>query len=565
MSTPKKSANDVPRPKGLPPHLGVLCRMLRAPEEHRRCAAAMVLAELAPRETLVVEALGEALAEESTLLTNYALDALERIGSRAALPYLLPLLERDEQTRQRAQRAIAALGEPAIADVCRELAQAPRDRRRPLIHLLVDLDGKGALSAVVDSLLQEEPEVADGVVHRYHHRWASIAPDARAERREILLRFLDRPKVQGRSWPTALGLRLLGALGDPVARRSVLPFTKSKHPPMVRRAALLALRRLPPPQGKEDAAFAELGALLAERDFENVVAPALEALRALPTPKNGAGVLKQLLSNPHPSVRRFAVERLGDVEQADAVALLLKVLRGEEAPLREAAQDALRRSPAAPAGLARALRAAENADDAWTLARLVAARAADLTPAQARGIAEAAAAAAKNKDDARAEALLHALRAVDPERHRQVVLQRGLALLKQGKADEAARALSPLDRGAEADPEARYALAVALLKATPKDFNRRVRLGDRSLSLLRGLLSEPDFPLLTRLGADRSLSPDDLLYVGFHFAEGDEGEREFGCALLERLAKAAPRSRVGRSARNKLALARRQAAQGARD
>jgi HEAT repeat protein len=536
--------------------------MLRSGEDNRRCAAALVLSELSPRETPVVEALGEVLTEENRVLTGYALEALERIGSRAALPYLLPLLERDEQTRVRAQRAIGALGEPAIIDVCRELAQAPRERRRPLVTLLVELDGKGALQAVIGALLLDEQDFAEQVVQRYHRRWASLAPDARAERREILLRFLERP-AHGRTWPTMLALHLLGALGDPLARRAVLPYTKSKHPPAIRRAALHALRRLHPPKGKEDPAFAELAGFLEEEDFEHVVGPALDAMRALPTPQGSTATLKQLLESPHASVRRFAAERLGDLDDAAAATALLKALRGEDLGLHEQAQDSLRKSPASPPLLVRSLRTAEDPDEAWVLARLVAARAAELGTAQVRTIAEGAEAAVQ-KGEPRAEALLHALRAADPARHREVLLHHGQKLLKKGKADEAAKILSPLDRG-EADVEARYALAVALLKASPKDLSRKVRLGDRALALIRDLVPEPDFPLANRLWADKSLTSEDVFYVGFHFAEGEEDQRELGCALLEKIIKHEPRSKLARMARNKIALARRLSSAQERD
>jgi HEAT repeat protein len=554
MSTRSKA--DAPRFRGLPPHLAVLCRMLRSPEPDRRCAAAMVLAELSPRETAVVEALGESLPEENPTLTGYALDALERIGSRAALPYLLPLLERDEATRKRVQRVIAALGDPAITDVCRELAQSPRERRRALVHLLVEVDGKAALSAVLDTLLQDDPEHAEQVLQAYSVRWAGLNPVERAERREVLLHFLASPRVQGRKWPTSLVLRLLGILGDPEARRAVAPFARPRNPPSLRRAALTALRRLPPPKGKEEAAFAELCAYLTEEDLEHVVHPALEALRPLKTPAEATPVLKGLLGSPHATVRQFATERLGDLDDPAAATALVKVLHKGDPALAELAQDALRKCPAAVPALVRALKGSETDAQAWLLARLLAARAQDVARPQARAVAQEVELAIE-KDDPRAEAMLHALRSIDPERYRQVVLKWGQRLLQQGKADEAARTLSPLDRGAEADVEARYALAVALLKASPKRLTRKMRQSDRALAHLRDLQGESDFPLQKRLTSDRTLSARDLFYVGFHFAEGDEGERELGRALLEQVVRLEPRSKLGESARNKLALVRR--------
>src|SRR5881396_1311457 len=70
-----------------------VCDMLQSPDGMRRCAAAMVLAEIAPKDAAVVKALGETLKDANQLLTRYVLEAFESIGTRAVVPYVLPLLE----------------------------------------------------------------------------------------------------------------------------------------------------------------------------------------------------------------------------------------------------------------------------------------------------------------------------------------------------------------------------------------------------------------------------------------------------------------------------------------
>ena len=50
-----------------------VCDMLQSPDGMRRCAAAMVLAELAPKDAAVVKALGTALKDANQLLTRYVL------------------------------------------------------------------------------------------------------------------------------------------------------------------------------------------------------------------------------------------------------------------------------------------------------------------------------------------------------------------------------------------------------------------------------------------------------------------------------------------------------------
>lgn len=560
MSTrPRSDASDAPRTsKGLPSYLSVLCRMLRSPDFERRNAAALVLAELAPKETVVVEALGEVLAEESPVLVAHALDALERIGSRAALPFLLPLLERREPTRARAQRAIAALGEPAVVDVCRELAQSPRERSRPLMNLLVELDGKGSLAAVLDALIYEELEFIEDVAQRYQIRWQRLTPEARSDRRDTLLAFLVKPEVKGRKLPTAIALRLLGALGDPQTRKIIAPHARDKFPPEVRRAALHALRRIPFSDEKSaEASFHEYLGFLGETDLDHVVMPTIEALRALPTPAGTTVAIRDLLESRHAVVRRFAIERLGDIAEPTAAAALVKTLVSEDAALRERAQDALRKSPSAPPSLLKGLIGSATESDAWQFARLVATRAAEYGTKDERALGDAAALAVQ-KEDPRTDAFLHALKAVGPEQHRKLLFARGKKFVLQKNFEAAARTLATLDGGAGADPEARYLLVVSLLKATPRD-PKAPKLGDRAHALVRGLMSEPEFTLATRLTKDKLLTPEDLYCIGAEFAAGEAEERSFGSGLLEKVVAGSPRSALGKRAREKLGPVRRKA------
>ena len=63
------------------------------------------------------------------------------------------------------------------------------------------------------------------------------------------------------------------------------------------------------------------------------------------------------------------------------------------------------------------------------------------------------------------------------------------------------------------------------------------------------------FALAARLKKEKHLTPEDLFFVGFNFSESkDDDEKELGGILLQHLASTAPRSKLGKSARNKLKL-----------
>src|SRR5258706_16452112 len=62
--------------------LQTICNMLQSPDGMRRCAAAMVIAELRPKQDGVIKALGASLKDANQLLTRYVLEAFERSEER---------------------------------------------------------------------------------------------------------------------------------------------------------------------------------------------------------------------------------------------------------------------------------------------------------------------------------------------------------------------------------------------------------------------------------------------------------------------------------------------------
>jgi len=85
-----------------------------------------------------------------------------------------------------------------------------------------------------------------------------------------------------------------------------------------------------------------------------------------------------------------------------------------------------------------------------------------------------------------------------------------------------------------------------------------VRRHDPALELLREL-APTSFPTGDRLRKERALTPEDLFYVAFNFAEGGGGasgreERAVASELLTHLAAKHGRTKVGKAAKNKLRL-----------
>jgi hypothetical protein len=356
----------------------------------------------------------------------------------------------------------------------------------------------------------------------------------------------------------AFALRLLGYLGDPDSARHLLAYAGGRHKPGVRAAAMASLRR---PLAHTDAKKREKLALavvpfLDDEDAQ-VAREALGTLQGVALPDGATAQLLKLASTSrHAETRRFAVERVGqaDVGAREATELIAK-LEAADPSVRDAAARSLARLPAAAVPLVKALVGADTSDRVRRLAGILRAHQIKLAPAQRETLA-ARAVSLIEQGDPLAEPMLDVLRQADPARYVETLVTRAEKLRKQGRIAEAWAALRPMVRsGVPMDDDARYLAAVVGLKATGKDVLRAARTTDPALSQLVTLLGA-GFPLLGRLRKERDLFPDELFYVGFNFVEStDPDEKDFGAELLGHLHEKSPRSKLGKSAKNKLKLA----------
>ena len=130
--------------------LRAICGLLESTDPLRRHAAAIVLAELAPKDTVVVAALGKALPAANPVLIGHILDAFEAIGSPAAVPYVMPLLDADSmEIKLRAVAMIARAGDRMVPDIQRRLESAKPSERLMLVDLLARIHAKAAFDALL--------------------------------------------------------------------------------------------------------------------------------------------------------------------------------------------------------------------------------------------------------------------------------------------------------------------------------------------------------------------------------------------------------------------------------
>ena len=135
----------------------------------------------APKQEVVVKALGETLKDANQLLTRYILEAFEAIGTRAVVPYVLPLLEAQEiETKLRAAAIIALAGGDNVASLRDQFVKANPQQKRVLVDILARIHNREAMQLILDVLFDPDFELVKEACQAVRRHIADAAPKDRA-------------------------------------------------------------------------------------------------------------------------------------------------------------------------------------------------------------------------------------------------------------------------------------------------------------------------------------------------------------------------------------------------
>ena len=581
-----------------------------------RAAAAIVLGELHVTDRPVVAALCATIASPDRELKLAGLRGLRGARARIAVPLLVGLLDdRDEDVRRAAAAAVGAAGPEAAADLKKQLPSATAARRRAIVDVLAWSPGGPGLDTLVEIIGGDDAGLAVHAGQALRQRVGELsAADAAKLRRRLLGVVAEadkkaakaakgatgatgakgakgakgaskagktggagrakdgkidaaasRPEGHAPAGPgavfnftgLAVALRLVGEIGDAEDLKLLAARAAPGSTADVRAAALAGMRKpFRAAPAKARAALVDLLlALVGEDDLDRVVRPALDLLRDAEIGLDRAGALLKLAEGGHPVAREFALGRLGAMDTAQVGRVLVKHLATGDQTSREAAAASLRRAPGAVGVLVNELLEAPDAEAARWIAGVLRHHAARLQPAHRQAIGKAAATWAKS-GDARAVPVAELLGTVDPEAREDALMDTAKKLAAQGKFDEAAQTVRAL-RGEGLSADTRFEAALYAFKASPRPAaGRGLRESDAAFAELRRL-SHTEFPLVDRLFKSKHLDEQERFLFGFSFIESaDAFDRDLGAEILRRIAKESPRSAVGKSARNKLELAK---------
>ncbi len=537
------------------PILRAICAQLKSPKSDLQMAAALLLAELRPRDPAVVKELCGCLTAGPQPLKLAALDALAQIAAPAAVPSLVPLLESaDEEVRDRARRALVRIGPAAVRRIAKHVPDAPPAARRSLLAVLSKVRSKEATRALLDLLESGHPEACREAAQALVALGQGLGRPDQARLRSRLEGILELPPDKAPGGSLSAALHVLGVVGAPGEATAILKLTATRYPETVRRDALLALSGVLRGQQLPPRILSAILPIIQEGPSPALRSAALEVLGTLELHASALDSLVALIDHADPAVRRFAARKLGgkEIGGVKAARRLVPLLADPDPSLRDAAAESLGKLPEAAPLLLEELLRCDEVHRAWALAHILRGQVSRLRRPAVRTLFERAAAALTSEERIW-EPLLHVVRHHDPKTMYDWLMEEAARLKKGRRYAEAEACLKPLTRGDHFDSEARYALALAGVKAARSRGSAAPTASGDCLDLFRQLVRDPAFPLVDRLKKERShLQTEDLYYLGFHLAEGTPDEKAIGAELLKLVAARAGSSKLGRSARNKL-------------
>lgn len=533
-------------------------KLLTHERQDRRCAAAIVMAELGVKDRRSINALSRATKDEDPLVRRYIVEALGQTADESVVEELIGTLnDPDLQVQQASESALLQMGDAAVTPL-RQMMEGPAGVRRKAAAVLSRLQSTAGVDSLVDTIDGNDASVLDRTRQALRGRAVEMSAAELRTLRKRLEQRLSEARFNGDANLAAALLALLGDLPDETMVTRLVMEVGPEVPPLVRRAALAAMMTaLPAARGRRrEAAIEKLLGCLSEDDEEGVIRPTLRALGDIDVPERLGPKLEELVDAPSAAARAWALAKLGRFGSPETITTLIEQLVQGAAPVRAAAREALGSANDAAVPLAKALLEVSDPVRLEDVGDLLRQHRDQLPPEEAAAVC-ATVADRIEAGELGLGTLISTLGRALPEQFMTELLRRATAHRQGGRLAEAYNLLDAVKSCPAFGEDERYQLALlGLLSATPAK-GRPPRATDKICMPFAELL-RTGYPLESKLRREESVEPHDLFYIGFAFAEShDEEERDFGHEILEEVAARDASGKYGARAQNKLKLIRR--------
>jgi HEAT repeat protein len=513
-----------------------------------RCAAVLVLGEIGGKDAALSRALCDALRDGEARLRMQVIQAVGKLRIEPALPHLLERIKEGGEEAEQAAQAAAKLGAKGTRALQELMSKVAPGLRRYIAAALAAAGTASAETAAVVMLLDRDPGVVESAGRSLLAQVPALPPAHRKALADQLLELIKNKKESLSPSSTTVVLRLLAALDDPRVEALLWEHIVPPYPPEVRAAALQALGKWADSPGKEQ--LKRLFACATDSDFR-LAAPALVLLKDLPVGDRMVSEWLTLLQASDVAVRKLALDKIGERDTAEVSEALLTQLQHPDRSLRDAALARLTRTKHGQKALTAAQMEADSPDKAWMLARAQAPFVRTY-PAAWREKVFAQVCDYLESNDRRADALLFLLREADAAELRQRLEDRAIFWRKKKAYETALLYLRLLIRDPSSGFPIRLELACCGLKVSAHDLSPEARASDPCLQQFATLCQGYETELSAELEKLKWLEPDDLYYLGFHFAEQVGQQKQFGGKVLRLLLKRSPRTKLAQAAKRKL-------------
>lgn len=513
-----------------------------------RCAAVLVLGEIGGKDTELTRALCDALKDGEARLRMQVIQAVSKLRIEPALPQLLERIKEGGEEAEQAAQAAAKLGAKGTRTLQELMPKVAPGLRRYIAAALAAAGTASSETAAVAVLLDRDPGVVESAGRSLLAQVPVLTLAHRKALADQLMGLIKNRKEPLSPSSTTVVLRLLTALDDPRVEALLWERIVPPYPPEVRAAALQALGKWVTSPGKEQ--LKRLFACATDSDFR-LAAPALVLLKDLPVGERTVPEWLTLLQASDVAVRKLALEKIGDRDTEEVARVLLQQLQHPDRSLRDSALARLTRTKHGQKALTAALLEADSPDKAWMLARAQAPFARSY-PAEWREKVFAQVCDYLESNDRRADAFLFLLREADAAELRQRLEDRAIFWRKKKAYETALLYLRLLIRDPSSGFPIRLELACCGLKVSPHELSPEARASDPCLQQFVTLCQGYEAELTAELEKIKWLAPEDLYYLGFHFAEQVGQQKQLGGKVLRLLVKRAPRTKLAQAAKRKL-------------
>ena len=530
-------------------------QLIYSPDDSLRLAAIRVLGAINSREPAVHKALADLMIEtDNPDVFDAALTAIEASPHEQILKQLVRVLDKTEEHQDRVIDAIAKIGAKAVPSLKQQFDKVPPETQRRMVRILPRIRTHLAHTFLIDCLAHPDLQLMREAIRTLREEMANYTAPEKADLFGQLTSALKDKRIKQNDIAVSAVIISMGIIADIKAKASLLAFIAPGSSPQVRRYALISLASLPLGSGNHADVKAALYPLLDDPDYEGLVRHAVTVLELLPPAKEDQEALRALLDNQHVGVRVFAMGKLSHLDSATNAQLIMDFLSASDQDLKDAALEALSRMPSTVNIVLKAIDETPALLRVQDMVRILMHHRNRITPERARNRIKKMLELRVAGDNKRFELNWEALKQLKPEVLQTEILKLSDKAFSSSEFEGAASHLSLLDRGGLLTSDMRYRLMLAALKVSPKSRSRSSRAADPALEHAARLLAENPREFKTRLLAEKILSDEDYLYMGFHFSERLNEERRFGADLLRHVAHRWPRRQSAKAAKQKLHL-----------